>query len=110
MKLLLDENLPPRLASVLSESFPGSTDVSQVGLSSRPDEEVWEHARANGFALVSKDSDFQQFSFVRGHPPKVIWIRRGNCSVADLEELLLASVDVIREFSEAEDASVLLLS
>lgn len=69
MKLLLDENLPPRLASVLSESFPGSTHVSRVDLSSRPDEEVWEHARANGFALVSKDSDFQQFSFVRGHPP-----------------------------------------
>ncbi|MEQ8329373.1 MAG: DUF5615 family PIN-like protein [Longimicrobiales bacterium] len=110
MKLLLDENLPPRLAAVLSESFPGSLHVSRVGLSASVDEEIWEFARANDFALVSKDSDFQQLSFVRGHPPKIIWIRRGNCSVADLEHLLLASVDVIREFNESRDASVLLLS
>jgi predicted nuclease of predicted toxin-antitoxin system len=29
---------------------------------------------------VSKDADFHERSFVLGPPPKVIWIRRRNCS------------------------------
>ena len=76
MKLLLDENLPARLASSLAEVFPGSTHVTEVGLSSASDEEVWQFAREEGLTLVSKDSDFHQMSFLRGFPPKVVWIRR----------------------------------
>ena len=75
MKLLLDENLPPRLVSVLTE-FPGSTHVSEVGLSSSADEELWRYAREHGFTLISKDADFLQMSFLRGFPPKIVWIRK----------------------------------
>ena len=110
MRLLLDENLPARLVSSLSDAFPDSKHVSDVGLSSSPDEEVWRFASEGGFTLVSKDSDFQQLSFLRGFPPKVVWIRRGNCSVRDIEALLLASVSVIERFLSDKDASVLLLS
>jgi predicted nuclease of predicted toxin-antitoxin system len=110
VKLLLDENLPPRLVATLGEFFPDSRHVSEVDLASRPDEEVWEHAKASGFTLVSKDSDFQQLSFVRGHPPKVIWVRLGNCTVREIESLLLSRVEAIRIFIDAEEAAVLLLS
>lgn len=41
-----------------------------------------------GFTLVSKDADFHQRSFLFGYPPKVVWIRRGNCSTDDIERLL----------------------
>ena len=110
MKLLLDENLPRRLALALTEAFPGSTHVTEVGLSSSTDGELWRYAKEHGFTLVSKDTDFHQMSFLRGFPPKVVWIRRGNCSVQEIETLLAARVDVIRDFIASEDASVLMIS
>ena len=109
MKLLLDENLAPQLAASLRASFPDSTHVRDVGLKSASDLAVWEYARANGFAVVSKDWDFQQLSFVRGAPPKVVWIRRGNCSVRELSELLRSHAGVIKAFGDEPEASVLVL-
>jgi len=41
-----------------------------------------------GLVIVSKDADFHQRSFVRGAPPKVVWIRRGNCSTDEIAGLL----------------------
>ncbi len=49
------------------------------------DAEIWDYAGEAGFVIVSKDNDFQQMSFVFGSPPKVIWIRRGNCSVQETD-------------------------
>jgi hypothetical protein len=40
-----------------------------------------------GFTIVSKDADFHQQSFLFGHPPKVIWIPRGNCSTDEIARL-----------------------
>jgi len=48
-------------------------------------------------------------SFVRGYPPKVVWIRLGNSSVAELELVLTASLALIRDFIESEQESVLLV-
>jgi len=63
VKLLFDENLSARLAGRLADVYPGSQHVSEVGLGSSDDAAVWEFARAQGFAIVSKDSDFHQRSF-----------------------------------------------
>ena len=70
MKLLLDENLPPRLADVLQSEFSGSIHVHSCGLGSADDEAIWEYARREGFTIVSKDSDFQERSVLCGSPPK----------------------------------------
>ena len=110
MRLLLDENLPRRLLASVSADFPGSVHVDAIGLSSSSDEGLWDYAKENGFTLVSKDADFRQMSFLRGFPPKVVWIRRGNCSVRELEELLTSSTAVIHSFIADPDASLLLLS
>ncbi len=109
MKLLLDENLAPRLAVSLQASFPESAHARDVGLRSSSDLEVWEFARLHQFAIVSKDWDFQQLSFVHGAPPKVIWIRRGNCTVQELEQLLLSHATVVERFGNDPDASLLVL-
>ncbi len=88
MKLLFDENLSPRLVHLVAELFPGSTHVSNVGLASADDESVWSHASEHDFVIVSKDSDFHQRSFVKGAPPKVIWLRCGNCGTQEISEIL----------------------
>ena len=88
MRLLLDQNLSPRLLSSLADLYPGSTHVREVGLATADDDTVWAYAGREGLVIVSKDADFHQRSFVRGAPPKVIWIRRGNCSTDEIAGLL----------------------
>ena len=53
---------------------------------------MWDHARRNAFIIVSKDSDFHERSLLFGTPPKVVWIRRGNCSTDAIEHLLRTHV------------------
>ena len=50
--------------------------------------EVWNYAAEHGYIIVSKDADFHQRSLVWGAPPKVVWIRQGNCSVSETANLL----------------------
>lgn len=73
------------------------------------DQDIWLHARVSGFAIVSKDNDFQQMSFVFGAPPKVVWIRRGNCSAAEIEEILRSNASRILKFDADEESSYLVL-
>ena len=78
MKLLLDQNLSPRLAHTLAAVYPGTIHVRDAGLAAADAGAVWSYAAEQGLVIVSKDADFHQRSFVFGPPPKVIWIRRGN--------------------------------
>jgi predicted nuclease of predicted toxin-antitoxin system len=80
LKLLVDENLPPRLALDLGDLFPESAHVSSVGLGNTGDSVIWEYAMTHGFAFLTKDKDFANLSFARGAPPKVILLLTGNCS------------------------------
>ena len=57
MKLLVDENLSPRLVGMLGDLFPGSVHVHYVGLGGDDDGAVWSYAKMHGFSIVSKDSD-----------------------------------------------------
>jgi predicted nuclease of predicted toxin-antitoxin system len=109
MKPLLDENLSPRLPEMLTDLYPGSLRVRECGLEHAPDYQVWEYARANGFAIVSKDSDFEQRSVLQGHPPKIIWIRLGNCSTRATEDLLRKYSPLIHTFNFDPVESILVL-
>jgi hypothetical protein len=55
MRLLLDENLSPRLATSLADLYPGSAHVTAHDLGQAPDEAVWAFAREHGYTLVTKD-------------------------------------------------------
>ena len=98
MKLLFDQNLSFRLKNNLKDLFPNSIHVKDVGLETADDIDVWNYAKTNNFIIASKDSDFYQRSILMGHPPKVIWIRRGNCSTKDIEEILRNNFSNIENF------------
>ena len=110
MKLLFDENLSHKLVRRLSDIFPGATHVRDVGLKAADDPAVWEYAKNNDSMIVSKDSDLHQRSFVFGQPPKVIWVRLGNCSTMDVEQLLRKNFVAIKAFYEDDYAAFLSLS
>ena len=80
MKLLFDENLSPKLPNSLSDIFPNSLHVRDVGMKATIDPVVWDYAKDNNLMIVSKDADMHDLSLVFGNPPKVIWLRLGNCS------------------------------
>lgn len=73
------------------------------------DEAVWDYAAQNGLTIVSKDADFHQRSFVRGHPPKVIWIRLGNCRTGEIESILRSYREEVFAFVQNTEAAFLAL-
>jgi predicted nuclease of predicted toxin-antitoxin system len=110
VKLLFDENVSPQLALMLSEEFPGSTHVSTAGLRGADDQQIWDYARNEGFALVSKDTDFRERSYVEGAPPKVVWLDVGNSGTEAIEELLRNERERVERFAASEESSFLILS
>ena len=110
MKLLFDENLSPKLPRLLATLFPGSAHVRECGPLGLPDEEVWDYAGANGFTIVSKDSDFQQRSLLYGQPPKIVWLRIGNCTTEQIAQLITANEQDMRAFDTDPFEAVLVLS
>lgn len=110
MRLLFDQNLSPKLAELLSGIFPDSLHVRMAGLESANGSEVWEFAKHNNLIIVSKDSDMHQRSLVFGYPPKIVWVRLGNCSTLEVEKLLRKHWVAINAFCEDNYASFLSLS
>ncbi len=109
MRLLLDENLSRRLLGLLADLYPGSEHVVTSGLEAALDLEVWRYAASRGLAIVSKDWDFLQMSSVRGHPPKVVWIGMGNCSVGEIAEVLRKRHLELLRFDADDSASLLII-
>jgi predicted nuclease of predicted toxin-antitoxin system len=110
VKLLFDENVSHRLAETLADVFPGSLHVRRVGLRGMEDRHIWEYARNEGFAIVSKDTDFRERGYVEGAPPKVVWLDVGNAGTKAIEQLLRREHERVGGFAESEESSVLILS
>src|SRR5467141_3320165 len=98
MKLLFDQNLSFKLCRQLADTFPDSNQVRLLGMAEAHDSDIWEHAKANGFILVSQDADFAEMATLYGPPPKVIWLRCGNQPTDTIEKLLRAHKDEIVAF------------
>ena len=84
--------------------------MREVGLKEAGDPLVWEYAKNNGLVVVSKDSDFHQRRFLYGYPPKVVWVRLGNWSTADVERVLRANFETIKAVYEDISSAFLSLS
>jgi predicted nuclease of predicted toxin-antitoxin system len=108
MKLLLDENLSPKLAKSLQDMFPGTMHVEDCGLGAADDEQIWRFAKENDYVIVSKDSDFYDRSALYGGPPKVVWVRVGNCTTKDLESVLRRSKSSLAALAVSPDTTLIL--
>jgi predicted nuclease of predicted toxin-antitoxin system len=68
---------------------------------------LWDHAKANGFAIVSQGADFAEMAALLRPSPKVIWLRVGNQSTAAISILLRHHADLIAAFGKDDDATCL---
>jgi predicted nuclease of predicted toxin-antitoxin system len=71
------------------------------------DEVVWQMAQDQACTLVTKDEDFHRLSVLRGAPPKVVWLRRGNCTTGEIAQLLRQRSDDLRIFNAQGEATFL---
>ncbi len=81
MKLLFDHHLSRKLVERCAE-----------------DTAIWDFARTNQFTSVTKDSDFNDMSTLYGAPPKIIWIRIGNCTTATIKQVIRRYATEIEQF------------
>jgi predicted nuclease of predicted toxin-antitoxin system len=109
VRLLFDENLSVRLVELLRAAYPDSTHVDLVGLRGRTDTEVWQFAAREQYAIVSKDNDFRQLSFLHGAPPKVVWLSVGNAGTDAIADLLRQRQTDVQAFDASSEESLLVL-
>ena len=109
MKLLFDQNLSIKLVISLADLFPDSLHVKQLGMEQTEDDLIWERAKQDGLIIVSKDSDFYQRAVLFGHPPKLIWVKRGNYPTKQVEFILRGHFDRIKQFDDDPQANCLIL-
>ncbi len=97
MKLLFDHNISHKLVARLADVFPDSTQTRLLNLGRTNDPQLWLIAKAHGYVFVSKDRDVAELAILRGAPPKVIWLRMGNCTTIAVERTLRANIDAIMD-------------
>ena len=80
MNFLVDAQLPPALARWVGGQGHQATHVFDIGLQTADDPVIWERARNEKTAIISKDEDFVDHWLLSAEPVQLVWIRRGNCS------------------------------
>ena len=76
-------------------------------LDTATDAEIWQFAHEHKYTIVTKDSDFNDIAVFKGIPPKIIWIKLGNCRVIDIENVLKNNESVIKSFIQEEHSAIL---
>lgn len=109
MKLLLDQNISPRLVQRLADLYPDTSHVALVEFGEAFDERVVQYARTHDYVIVTKDADFSDIVALRGFPPRVIWLHTGNCTTREIEMLLRDNYAEIVAFHDDDSAGTLIL-
>ena len=107
VKLLFDQNLSYRLVTRLKDIYQDSAHTAALGLDKASDIDVWKYAKENGYALVSKDSDFNDICTLYDYPPHIIWIRLGNSRVSAVQAVLEKYKDQICSIIEDNKTGII---
>ena len=107
MKLLFDHNLSPCLVQLLTDLFPDSSHVYWLGLDQVDDRKVREYALQHDFIIVTKDADYSELCWWLGFPPKIVWIRRGNCTPKAIELIIRGNHASVVAFVDDETGAFL---
>jgi predicted nuclease of predicted toxin-antitoxin system len=89
VKVLIDAQLPPALASLLIAAGYQAHHLVDLGLRGASDAAVWDHAVQEGAVIFTKDEDFALRRLREQTGPTIVWLRVGNCSRSALERWLM---------------------
>ena len=102
MKLLFDQNISFRVVKKIANAFPEAKQVRELGIENFQDLEIWNYAKENDFSIVTFDADFFDLSSLKGHPPKIIWLRFGNSTTDILASKLISKKETISDFISSQ--------
>lgn len=97
MRFLVDAQLPPALARMLSAHGHHAEHVTDIGPADASDEDLWQYALEYGAVLVTKDEDFPSMLALGGTTPTIVWIRVGNTRRRALIEWFEPLIDTVVE-------------
>ncbi len=96
MKLLLDAQLPRRLAREPTTAGHETVHAFDLPLGNRtPDDELTALARREARIVVTKDADFVASFWLRRLPPKLPLVSTGNISNDALSALFAANLSAV---------------
>jgi predicted nuclease of predicted toxin-antitoxin system len=104
MKIWVDAQLPPTLASWLNSRFEvEALSLKDLGLRDARDIEIFEAARAANAVIMTKDSDFIDLVCRLCIPPQIIWLTCGNVTNRNLHQLLSKTLtDALDKLQQGE--------
>lgn len=96
MRLLVDAQLPIRLASVLADLGHDVVHTSQLPVGNRtPDVEIVRAADSDARVVVTKNRDFLDSHVLLARPHSLLLVSTGNISNDELVGLFVANLDRI---------------
>jgi predicted nuclease of predicted toxin-antitoxin system len=103
VRILLDQNLSPKLVRQVSDLFPGLESIYDHGLTGAPDSVIFDWARQLSFtAIVSADRDFVRLVETHGPPPKIIRVEHCDFPSRVLEQIFRREAVRIQEFLDSD--------
>jgi predicted nuclease of predicted toxin-antitoxin system len=98
VKFLFDAQLPRRLAARVREAGHETVHTLDLPLGNRtPDSALNELSVREGYAVVTKDSDFVNSFLLQQRPHKLLLVSTGNIRNSELESLLVSNLEVIAD-------------
>ena len=109
MRILLDQNLSPKLIRKLVDLFPGLESVYDHNLTGIADPPIFRWAQEQQIkAIITNDRDFIRLVERFGPPPKIIRIEKCDFPSSVIEQLIRREAIRIHEFLQSERAVLLL--
>jgi predicted nuclease of predicted toxin-antitoxin system len=107
MKLLFDESLSPKLVLLIRDLFPESESALRNGLAGVGDRRIFGYAAAQGFILVTTDSDFEGLlNQVPGG--RVVILRSCDYPTTVAAQVLRRKAILIAELPNSQDHLIIL--
>ena len=108
MKLWIDAQFSPALASWITENFASveATAVRALNLRDAEDPVIFFSAREVNVTVMTKDNDFLELQKRHGAPPKIIWVTCGNTSNVKLKSIPLISLQKAIDLLESRELLV----
>lgn len=107
MKIWIDAQLPPTLASWICQNFDiTALSLKNLSLRDAKDIDIFQAARRDDAVIMTKDSDFIDLVCRLGQPPQIIWITCGNVTNRNLRQLLSRTLSLAIEVIKRGEAMV----
>ena len=107
MRIWIDAQLSPRIASWISDNFDyQAVPIRDLGLRDSEDIEIFNSARDEVAIVLTKDRDFLDLLGRFGPPPKIIWLTCGNTSNEALQHVLSKTLADAVELLKAGESIV----